>query len=82
METGLEPTTSTHPEPTRSRTGWLLLAGFAGATGAVAVYALAVLTPTGPLTVARVVGYFTAAIAGVCAATSRWTVMRTLSAID
>jgi putative copper resistance protein D len=64
METGLEPTTSTHPEPTRSRSGQLLLAGFAVAVGAVAVYALAVLTPTAPTTLARTVGYFTAAVAG------------------
>ena len=59
----MEPTTSTHPEPPRSRAGWLLLAGFLVAAGAVAVYALAVLTPTAPTTVARIVGYFTAAVA-------------------
>ncbi|MBU3749895.1 MAG: cytochrome c oxidase assembly protein [Mycobacterium sp.] len=61
---GLEPTTPTKPEPPRSRAGWLLLAGFALAVGAVVLYTLAVLTPCTPTMVTRVVGGFTAAVAG------------------
>ncbi len=64
MEFGLEPTTSTHPERPHSRAGWLLLAGFVLAAAAVGVYALAALTPAAPTTVARIVGYFTASVAG------------------
>jgi putative copper resistance protein D len=56
--------TSTAPQPTRSRAGWLLLAGFAVAAAAVGVYVAAVLSPTAATTAARSVGYFTAAVAG------------------
>ena len=62
----MEPTTSTIGESHRSRIG-VLLAGFAVATGAVAGYVLLALTPASSTTVAQVVGYLTASVAGaVC----------------
>ncbi|MCH9720773.1 MAG: cytochrome c oxidase assembly protein [Actinomycetia bacterium] len=57
--------TSNHPESPRPRaTGWLLLAGFAIAAVAVAVYADIALGPATPTSVADVLGYLTATLAG------------------
>jgi len=57
--------TSNHPESPRPRaTGWLLLAGFAIAAIAVAVYADIALGPATPTSVADVLGYLTATLAG------------------
>jgi len=61
----MEPMTSTPPDLHRARVaGVVLLLGYAAAAGAVAAYSVAVLSPGTATTVAEIVGYFTAGVAG------------------
>ncbi len=56
--------TSTPPDLHRARVAGLVLLGYATAAGAVAAYSAAALSPATATTVAEIVGYFTAGVAG------------------